>query len=129
MVKIITFEFPADFILALYIVNRVVRSSIKRNKIILKIVVEAVQQLVGSKAIYSANLLIVISPTGFTERATKLAKANSVLCIDHDQIYTIGTTNNDQQYKTKTVEYKDREKRNGMLTIGMLVWEEYQERD
>jgi len=99
--------------------------------------VEAVQQVVGSKAIYSANLLIVISPTGFTERATKLAKANSVLCIDHDQIYTIGTsnndeqykttigtTNNDQQYKTKTVEHKDWEKRNGML-----VWEEYQERD
>ena len=53
--------------------------------------VEAVQQVVGSKAIYSANLLIVISRTGFTERATKLAKANSVLCIDHDQIYTIET--------------------------------------
>ena len=47
---------------------------------------KAVQEVVAGLKYYEADLGVVIAPNGFTKSAIKLAKANDIKLIHHDEI-------------------------------------------
>jgi len=46
----------------------------------------AVQEIVAAKALFDANLAVVVAPNGFTDGARELADANGVLLIHHSAL-------------------------------------------
>lgn len=49
--------------------------------------VHAIQEIIGAKAVYKANKCVVISSSGFTPNAYKLAKDNFILLLKSDELF------------------------------------------
>lgn len=75
------------------------------KKILKKVGIKAVQEIVSAKNFYNAHRCMVITNNYFTDSAINLAKSNNVKLIDRDKLVAMLLTlnsNNSSTSSTKT---------------------------